>query len=205
MSGAVANVRPVMHLEIGDVAAMPLRGGGFGACVVLGMPGDRFIVGALAWRSESLPLLAELASAALQSLSVDGVRRSTAKLLKTRYRGSGLDLSVRGAKTDDWLAANLTNPFRDWIEDDRRAATAACKAYATALRMISQLNGASPEPAEAALQAFVEALNLIDERHDGFIDTIRREEAYDAFHDLTRRAGIDQEQTDEWFDTWRDF
>ncbi|GAA2208579.1 hypothetical protein GCM10009850_040370 [Nonomuraea monospora] len=142
---------------------------------------------------------------ALRSLHVDGIRRPTAELLKARYRGSGLDLAVRGVKTDEWLAAYLTNPFRDWVEDDRRAATVACEAYDTALCAVSSLNGAFPEEAEAALRAFIEALNVMDERHDGFIDTIRREESYDAFHDLGRRAGIDPAQADEWFDAWRDF
>ncbi|MFB4278332.1 hypothetical protein ACBJ59_23795 [Nonomuraea sp. MTCD27] len=145
---------------------------------------------------------------ALRSLHVDGIRRETAKLLKSRYRRSELDLVVQGAKSDDWLAENLNNPFRDWIEDDRRAAAAACKAYTTASRALGDLPGDPGERAEAAksaLRAFIETLNLVDERHDGFIDTIRREESGEAFADLAERAGISTTQADEWFDDWRDF
>lgn len=145
---------------------------------------------------------------ALRSLHVDGIRRETAKLLKSRYHRSGLDLVVQGAKPDDWLAEHLNNPFRDWIEDDRRAAATACKAYTTASRALGSLPCDPEERAEAAksaLRAFIETLNLVDERHDGFIDTIRREESGEAFADLAGRAGISAAQADDWFDDWRDF
>jgi hypothetical protein len=40
---------------------------------------------------------------------------------------------------DAWLAANLNNPFRDWIDDDPRGGAAACKAYAHTVRAIDRL------------------------------------------------------------------
>ena len=126
-------------------------------------------------------------------LKFDGIPRSTAKALKARFPG----VRIRGAKADAWIAANIENPLRDWVDDDERAGQRACKAYAKALKAIA----ADPEK---ALRAFVEELNAIDERY-GIIDTIRREEAGDVFMDLARRGGVDDDTASDWFDDWRDF
>jgi hypothetical protein len=58
--------------------------------------------------------------------------------------------------------------------------------------------------AEPILRSFVQQLNRIDERYD-LIDTLRREEAGDAFIDLAARAGVPTDLADQWFDDWRDF
>jgi hypothetical protein len=136
----------------------------------------------------------------LSRLAFHGLRRTAAAAIRARYRGSGVHLTVTGAKDDTWLAANLTNPFRDWADDDPRAGAAACKAYAAAVRAL-------PTEAEAArpvLHEFVRQLNRIDARYD-LIDTLRREQAGDAFLALAARAGVPAARADEWFDEWRDF
>jgi hypothetical protein len=105
------------------------------------------------------------------------------------------------------LAANLTNPLRDWADDDPRGGAAACKAYATAVRAVDALATDTPDrttAAEPILRNFVQQLNRIDQRYD-LIDTLRREEAGDAFLDLAARAGVPTELADQWFDHWRDF
>lgn len=58
--------------------------------------------------------------------------------------------------------------------------------------------------AEPILPSFVERLNRIDQRYD-IIDTLRREEAGDAFLDLAARAGLSTDLADQWIDDWRDF
>jgi hypothetical protein len=145
--------------------------------------------------AEALP-----APGVLRHLTINGVRRSVAKDLRTRYRKSATTLSLRGAKSDTWLAANLTNPLRDWVDDHERAGAAACKAYGDALRGIER----DSETAEQTLRTLVEKLNAIDERH-GIIDTLRREQAGDAFMDLAARAGIPGARAADLFDQWRDF
>lgn len=47
------------------------------------------------------------------------------------------------------------------------------------------------------------ALNRLGRRYD--IDTIRREEAGEAFAALARDLGVDDEQGSRWFDDWRAF
>jgi hypothetical protein len=58
--------------------------------------------------------------------------------------------------------------------------------------------------AETALRHLIDTLNRIDRKH-GFIDTLRREEAGDAFAVLASRADVPAPLADQWFDDWRDF
>ncbi|MER5425503.1 hypothetical protein [Streptosporangium roseum] len=153
--------------------------------------------------ASSLPLPAP----SLRRLDLAGIRRSQVRPIKARYKGSPVCVTIRGAKSDTWLAANVDNPLRDWADDDGRAGAAACKAYASALRAIERLPAGDPATAAGArpiLQGLVEKLNAIDKRHE-VIDTVRREEAADAFFELARRAGVPDSETAAWFDEWRDF
>ncbi|MEU4409474.1 hypothetical protein AB0F88_33605 [Streptosporangium sp. NPDC023963] len=146
-------------------------------------------------------------AASLRRLSIDGIRLSQAKLLKARYKGTPVHVAVQGAKSDAWLAANVDNPLRDWVDDDERAGAAACRAYASALRAIGRLPADDPATVAEArpiLRTLVEKLNEIEERYE-IIDTLRREQAGDAFFDLARRAGIPDSEAADLFDEWRDF
>ncbi len=143
----------------------------------------------------------------LTQLSISGLRRSIVSALKARYRGTGMRLVVKGAKPDTWLAANLNNPFRDWVDDDARGGAAACRAYAGAVRTLDKLpqdRDRRADEAEAALRTLVEALHTIDRKY-AIIDTVRREEASDAFVELATRADLPAHLADQWFDEWRDF
>ncbi|GAA1607990.1 hypothetical protein [Actinoplanes couchii] len=164
-----------------------------------GLPGLRLITmtGAFGVPAEALPALP-----LLKLLDVDGVPESVAAALRDRFEGTGVTLVLRGAKGDEWLVAHLDNPFRDWADESVPAGTAACEAYATALRAIDGIG--SPGEAEPILRTLVETLNDLDMEYE-FIDTIRREEAGDAFSVLAGRAGVPDATAGEWFDEWRDF
>jgi hypothetical protein len=144
---------------------------------------------------------------ALTGLTIHGLRRTVATAIKARYRCTTIHLRITGAKNDTWPAANLTNPLRDWADDDPRGGAAACKAYAAAVRAVDALPTDAPDrttAAEPILRNFVQQLNRIDQRYD-LIHTLRREEAGDAFVDLATRAGVVTELADQWFNHWRDF
>lgn len=144
---------------------------------------------------------------ALTGLAIHGLRRTAATAIKARYRRTNIHLTLTGAKNDTWLDANLTNPLRDWADDNPRGGVAACKAYAAAVRAVDALPTGTPDRTTAAapiLRSLVQELNRIDERYD-LIDTLRREEADEAFIDLAARAGVPTDQADQWFDDWRDF
>ncbi|MCM0678728.1 hypothetical protein NCC78_29240 [Micromonospora phytophila] len=160
------------------------------------------LVDGYGWDANKLPDLTSLTH-----LSISGLRRSIVPALKARYRGTGVRLVIEGAKPDTWLAANLNNPFRDWVDDSARGGAAACKAYASAVRIIDKLpqdRRRRADEAEAVLRALVEALNSIDQRYE-IIDTLRREEAFDAFMELAARAEVPAHLADQWFDDWRGF
>ncbi|WP_433795741.1 hypothetical protein [Actinoplanes sp. CA-252034] len=82
----------------------------------------------------------------LDDLLISGLRGSTARGLRARFRKSPVTLSLTGAKSDRWLAANLDNPFRDWADDNPTAGAAACKAYATALKALDKPTALKPFP-----------------------------------------------------------
>ncbi|HCT81325.1 MAG TPA: hypothetical protein DGT23_33110 [Micromonosporaceae bacterium] len=144
---------------------------------------------------------------ALRRLHITGLRSSVAAGLKARFRKSSVEITLRGAKSDLWIAANLTNPLRDWADDEPKFGAQACKAYATALKDVERLR-ANGKPAVTdvrdVLHKFVEDLNRIDKRY-GMIDTLRREEACDAAIELAERSGVDSDTASEWIDQWRDW
>ncbi|MEV0560967.1 hypothetical protein [Dactylosporangium sp. NPDC050588] len=131
----------------------------------------------------------------LRVLTADGLRTSAAAELRRRHRGGGVRLTLRGAKSDTWLAANLDNPFRDWADDHPRAATVACKAYADAARAIAA-NTADPRQ---ILLTMVGRFNTI---HASLLalDTLRREQVGDAVAVLAGRAGVPADEAFEAFD-----
>ncbi|MEU4218978.1 hypothetical protein [Actinoplanes sp. NPDC026623] len=131
---------------------------------------------------------------ALRHVEIDGIARPVARELKAMF---GARVTIRGAKNENWLRANLNNPFRDWADGHEIGGAQACRAYAAALR------GVARDPA-GALRGLVEALNRIDARYQ-MIDTMYREEAAEAFLDLAERAGVPGDEAGRWFDEWRDF
>ncbi|MEU4244065.1 hypothetical protein [Actinoplanes sp. NPDC026619] len=213
-------LRDLRYVGRGTISAAPLRGlrqleslwlawrdapGDLGdAAALSGLPrlAHLTLTDAYGLDADTLPDLP-----ALTALTIAGLRRTVAAAVKARYRRMPIHLRITGAKNDTWLAANLTNPFRDWADDDPRGGAAACKAYAAAVRSIDALPGDAPGRAAAAeliLRNFVSQLNRIDQRYE-LIDTLRREEAGDVFTGLAVRAGVSTDSADDWFDEWREF
>jgi hypothetical protein len=154
------------------------------------------------WDPQAVPELP-----GLQELVLNGVRRTTAAAIKSRFKGSGVKVTIRGTKTDTWLAAHMFNPFRDWIEDSKAFGTAACTAYTKARTAIDAAAAAGPERSralEAALRGLVADLNAIDARYE-MIDTINREHAADVYLNLARQANVDAELAARWLDEDREW
>jgi hypothetical protein len=144
---------------------------------------------------------------ALRQLELGGTRASTAAAANERYHNTFVAVEVWRAKTDEWLAAYMHNPFRDWIEDGEDFALAACQAYDRARTLIEAITSTNSDRlalAESALRGLVEELNAINEDL-GEIDTNYREQAGEAFHDLARLADIPAESEHRWFDEGRRF
>ncbi|MBW6434441.1 hypothetical protein KZ829_11920 [Actinoplanes hulinensis] len=159
--------------------------------------------GAYALGPDDLPDLPEL-----RRLELHGIRRGVARALRDRYRGSGVQVHVRGDVSDAWLARHLGNPFRDWVEDSEAAAEEAGFAYARALAAAEGITPSTPDRlprAERALRRFVADFNGMDQRY-GVIDTAEREQVWDAYRGLAARFHVPvDEEPSEWFDDGRQF
>jgi hypothetical protein len=144
---------------------------------------------------------------ALRELELGGTRMSTAATANERYRYTSVTVNVWRAKTDEWLAAHMNNPFRDWIDDGEAFAQAACEAYDRARVAIGAITPANPDRlaiAEAALRGLIADLNAVDSQF-GEIDTNYREQVGEAFHRLARGIDIPGDLERQWFDEGRLF
>lgn len=96
---------------------------------------------------------------------------------------------ISGAKNDAWVTANANNPLRDGVDDDEDFGERACKIYAKAYREADKAK--AKRDAKKALTRFVMALNRLDDRCGGPIDTLRREQALEAYGDGTSTRTAD--------------
>jgi len=151
------------------------------------------------------PRLPELPS--LRSLFLNGTRRTIAAAIKARFKGSAVAVSVKGAKSEAWLAAHMDNPFRDWVEDSKAFGQAACSAYTRALRAVEAITPEARDrldAAERALRGLVADLNAVNDEHR-LIDTNYREQAWDVFCSLAKRLQVPEPKASRWFDDDRRF
>lgn len=146
----------------------------------------------------TLPVAAAWPS--LRSVEISGLRKTAVPLLKERLAGIA-DVAIRGGKSDEWLTANLDNPFRDWVDQDASKGRAAARSWTKRRTEI----GAAPTPAKkkAVLKAFIGDFNALDAKQG--LDTIDREETAEAFAQLADAAGFTRDEADELFAAWRDF
>lgn len=110
---------------------------------------------------------------------------------------------ISGAKNDAWVAANADNPLRDGVDDDEDFGERACKIYAKAYREADKAK--AKRDAKKALTGFVMALNRLDDRCGGPIDTLRREQALEAYGILITLTSVDENEAFEWFKELRAF
>lgn len=139
----------------------------------------------------------------LEGVQIHGLRKADADALKTAL-ATVPDVRITGARSDAWIESNLSNPFREWDQDDPAFGRTACSAWKKARDAATKL-GSSTSQAEAkkVLHGLVAALNRLNRKYD--LDTVRREEAGEAFLKLALDLGIAETQASAWFDDWRDF
>ncbi len=139
---------------------------------------------------------------ALAQVEIHGLRTATATTLKKKLAVVPA-LKITGAKSDAFIAENLQNPFRGWDEDDPQLGRAAGAAWRKAQAAAAAPRNTSAARAEPILRALVDALNRLDAKHG--LDTLRREEAADAFLGLAADLGVARAMAERWFDEWREF
>ncbi|MBN1799690.1 MAG: hypothetical protein JW822_14030 [Spirochaetales bacterium] len=120
------------------------------------------------------------------------------------------NLHISKARSEDWLEANMNNPFRGW--DGREGMKSSCaktafNAYKQACSRIMRLlkTRSNDNDFKEILSDFVQSFNKIHEKQ--ILETIEREEVGDVYALLLEKAGhtFDQKPYTGWFDQWRDF
>jgi hypothetical protein len=80
--------------------------------------------------------------------------------------------------------------------------------YAATLQVVNAIpdNADRISAAQPILQGFIDGLDdLNGSGAEYLMDTLRREEASDAFDHLAEKAGVPAVVAQEWFDSWRNF
>ncbi|MFJ3900844.1 hypothetical protein [Streptomyces sp. NPDC090025] len=133
----------------------------------------------------------------VEEVWLDGIPADYAAATRKTWRPHvrhGVQLDVRGARKPEWVAANATNPLRDWDGREHIPRTgyrkAAAQYKATRDAFLAEVTGGEHHGNIAEIgRAFGAALNALDSRLH-FIETVEREELFDALDFL-----VDEVQT----------
>ena len=157
---------------------------------------------------ESFPARAQLPH--LRRLWLRSVPKTVCEAAKRQFKDIE-DIEIKQPRSDQWLEVNLNNPLRGWDgREGMSAATArkAMRAYESAHKMLSALEtkpASSELKTEKAeiLKEFIAVFNAIDTKHS--IDTMEREEIWEAFYKLAELAAVDAKAQDEIWETNAEF
>lgn len=140
----------------------------------------------------------------LQTLRLWSIPKSIGDKVKKEYKGID-DLEIKQLRTEEWLKANLENPLRHWDgrEGNTQAkAKKAMKAYADTYKKLNQKGISNDEKLEL-LKAFIQVFNQIDAKWG--IDTLEREEIYDAYKNLVQLTSLDNKSAESLFESLQEF
>ncbi|ASJ56418.1 hypothetical protein BP422_24355 [Brevibacillus formosus] len=165
----------------------------------------------------------------LSTLWMTSLPAEAAKTIKAAYKKevkNGLDLSITKPRKPEWLANNLTNPFRDWDGREHISATHANKAASLYKKMNTAMSALGKQSSEdttnvekiqtalrALVKEYTESFNKMD-RRTGFIETVEREEIFVVLDELLQSAKrnlatagveVDVDELFAIFDQTRDF
>ncbi|MBY0087836.1 hypothetical protein [Brevibacillus brevis] len=165
----------------------------------------------------------------LSTLWMTSLPAEAAKTIKAAYKKevkNGLDLSITKPRKPEWLANNLTNPFRDWDGREHISKAHANKVASLYKKMNTAISALEKQGSEDATNAgeirtalralvkeYTETFNKMD-RRTGFIETVEREEIFVVLDELLQSAKrnlaaagveVDVDELFATFDQTRDF
>ncbi|MET9904852.1 hypothetical protein [Streptomyces sp. NPDC006446] len=131
----------------------------------------------------------------VEEVWLDGIPADYAAAMRKIWRPHvrhGVHLDVRGARKPEWVAANATNPLRDWDGREHIPPTGYRKAVAqykaTRDAFLAEVTDGEHHGNIAEIgRTFGAALNALDSR-SLFIETVEREELFDALDFLVDEA-----------------
>ncbi|MFD0076445.1 hypothetical protein ACFVIY_28830 [Streptomyces sp. NPDC127166] len=131
----------------------------------------------------------------MEEVSLYGIPAGYAAAMRKAWRPQvrhGVQLDVHGARKPEWVAASAANPLRDWggREHIPRAGyrKAVAQYEATRDAFLAEVTGGEHCGSIAEIgRAFAAAFNALDSR-SSFIETVEREELFDALDFLAEEA-----------------
>ena len=146
-------------------------------------------------RKEQLPNLC--------NLTLTGITKTAG--LKAKKEFTKINPYIKQLRDEEWLKANLDNPFNKWDgRDGTKPASAkkAMKNYTETYKKL-QKKGITKEEIKEILFNFINIFNGMDKKNS--IDTIEREEIWDVFKQLTKLTNLTHKESEDLFETTRDF
>lgn len=139
----------------------------------------------------------------LYDLTLTGITKTAG--LKAKKEFEKINPYIKQLRDEDWLKANLDNPFNNWDGRDGTKPTNAKKAMKNYTDTYQKLNkkGISKGEGKEILVNFIHIFNEMD-RKSG-IDTLEREEIWDIFKQLTHIISLTEKECEDLFEETRDF
>ncbi len=132
----------------------------------------------------------------LEALNLHGVPAEYAQAMKKTWSPevkNGTFVDITKARTPEWVAENRDNPLRGWDGREHISAARYRKALAqyktTRRAVIEALVGPiDATRLEEIGREYAEAFNVIDGRRNPFIETVERDELFDALNAIVEEA-----------------
>lgn len=129
---------------------------------------------------------------ALEALLMNSIPADVAQAGKNLMKGRTTAwVDIRGPRKPEWLAENIDNPLRHWVDNPHIPASAAKKAgniYKETLRSIK-----AQAPVKETLRSFIASINQLAVKKN-FIDAGEREDIIVALEKLCEAAGASSEE-----------
>lgn len=151
---------------------------------------------------DDFPKLTDLPN--LKMLWLTNVPKSAGLKIKKEFKLID-DLEITKLRNEEWIKLNLENPMGSWDGREGTTAATAKKAMKIYNDAYKKLNNESVLKTDAikTLEDFIENFNTIDKKHS--IDTLEREEIWEAFTILSKKTILTAKETEEIFENLRDF
>lgn len=140
----------------------------------------------------------------LKTLMLWSIPKSIGDKIKKEYKDID-SLEIKQLRNEDWLKANLENPLRHWDgrEGNPQAkAKKAMKAYTDTYKKLSKKDISNDEQRQI-LTDFIQIFNQIEAKWS--IDTLEREEIYDAYKKLVKLTSLESKLAENLFESWQEF
>ena len=131
---------------------------------------------------------------ALGALLMNSIPADVAQAGKNLMKGRATAwVDIRSPRKPEWLAENIDNPLRHWVDSPHIPASAAKKAAAIYKETLRTIKAPDQAPLKETLRSFIASINQLAVKKN-FIDAGEREDIVAALEKLCEAAGASSEE-----------